>query len=159
VADPAIQAALEAVLAAVAATDPTIDTVQRFTRKNDTAPAATRAGKRLFDFRFNALSDESNAGRGVQTVGKADRIATIAIRIDYPVGRAQKALETVLALDAEQLLRMLHRSSTWVNTPVRRVVAGASMDRSRESVITEDGETPGVLVLVITAAIQYRDSE
>ncbi len=160
-ADPAIQAAIEAVIAAVEAVIPTIDPSTRFRRKNETAPASTRAGKRLFDFATGGLRDDSNEGRAgsVQNVGKADRTASVTLRIEYPLGRSEKALEMTLAVDAELLLRAIGRSAVWTGTPVRRVSARATVDRTETVILTEAGSTPGQLVLAVAADIQYRDTE
>lgn len=156
---PAISAAIEAVLAKVEAITPTIDQGQKFRRTDETAPFTTRGGKRLFDFDFGALDDLSNLGRGVQNPGLADRTASVALQIAYPLARAEKALETTLAVDAELVLRALGRSANWAGTVVRRVVARAAVDRSDAQIETEAGPMPGSLYLVVSADITYRDSE
>jgi hypothetical protein len=158
---PAITSAIDAVVARIEAITPTIDAEQTFRRLGEVAPASTRAGKRLFDFDFGALRDLSNEGQGVQNPGLADRLATVEFVIDYPIARAERALETTIAIDAELVLRALGRSANWTGTTVRRVVASTVVDRndSAEVPIEGGGTQPGVLHLVVTAAITYRDAE
>lgn len=156
---PAISSAIDAVVAKVEAIVPTIDPGRPFRRTGETAPATTGAGRRLFDVDFGALRDQSNEGAGVQNVGVADRAATIALAIVYPLGRAEKTLETVLAVDAELVLRALGRSANWAGTVVRRVQARAAVDRSEVEILTDAGAQPGYLYLVVTCEVFYRDSE
>lgn len=156
---PAISAAIAAVLAKVEAITPTIDPAQAFRRSSETAPPSTRAGKRRFDFDMGALRDLSNEGAGTQAPGIADRLATVAITIAYPLARAEKALETTLAVDAELVLRALGRSASWAGTVVRRAQARAAIDRTDAEVLGDAGPKPGHLYLIVTCDILYRDSE
>jgi hypothetical protein len=161
VADPAISSAIDAVVAKLEAITPTIDAAQEFRRRGEKAPPTTRAGKRSFDFGFVGMRDLSNEGApgGVQNPGKADRTASIAITIDYPLARAEKALETTMAVDSELVLRALGRSANWAGTVVQRVVAKTTVNRASSELLIEDQVQPGFLRLVVTAEIQYRDSE
>jgi hypothetical protein len=155
---PAVQAALETVLASIEAITPTIDADQLFTRKRvERTAATTRAPKRRFDVDFGSMRDLSNEGEGVQSPGLADRSATFTIRIDYAAARSERALETTMAVDAELVLRALGRSANWAGTPVRRVVAQTAVERSE--VVPVPGAGTATLALVVTAEITYRDAE
>jgi hypothetical protein len=153
---PAVQAALEALLAKVEAIVPTIDPSDRFRRRGERAPASTRAGKRLIDLEAQGHPrDLSNEGAGVQAPGLADRIAAVDLVVEYPLGRAEKQLETTVMVDSELLLRAVGRSANWAGTPVRRVQARSRVDRPDAAA----GEGPGVLKLVVSVEITYRDTE
>jgi hypothetical protein len=153
---PAVQSAIEAVLAKVEAIGPTIDSGQQFRRVDEKAPLTTRGGKRLFEFDFGAMRDLSNEGAGVQNAGLADRVASVVIAIGYPLARAEKTLETTLAVDSELVLRALGRSANWAGTVVRRVVARTAIDRT-DAEATE--VSPGIVYLLVSADIFYRDTE
>lgn len=156
-ADPAIQSVIEAVISAVEGISPTIDPGTRFRRKGETAPASTRAPKRLINVEFQGHpEDSSNEGRGTQAPGLADRIVRLDLRVEYPVARSERALELAMAVDSELVLRALARSSAWVGTPVRRVVATTTVEREIELV---QGQGTSVLTLVVAATVQYRDTE
>lgn len=155
---PAVQAALEAVVARIEAITPTIDATTAFARKTiERVPSSTRARKRLFDVDFEGVRDLSNEGSGVQAPALADRVATFTVRIDYAAARAERALELTMAVDAELVLRALGRSAGWAGTPVRRVVARASVER--DQVEPAPGMGTGVLKLAVTADVTYRDAE
>ncbi len=155
-ADPAITEAIAAVVARAEAIVPTIEPAARFRRFGETTPPTTRT-KRGFDVEFQGHTrDLSNEGQGVQTHGQADRLARLDLVVEYPLGRQERALETTLAVDSELLLRALGRSAVWTGTPVRRCVARSSVDREAEQ--GGDG-TPGVILLVVTVDVQYRDIE
>lgn len=155
---PAIQAALEAVLARVEAITPTIDPAVRFRRKGETAPASARAPRRLIDLQAEGHPrDLSNEGAGTQAPGLADRIASVRLVIEYPAARAERALETTMMVDSELVLRALGRSASWAGTPVQRVVATTSVER--DGVLPVAGQGTQVFRLVVAAEIQYRDVE
>jgi hypothetical protein len=155
---PAVQAAIEAVLAKVEAIVPTIDPSATFRRRGETAPGTTKAGKRWFDLQAAGHPrDLSNEGAGVQAPGLADRIASVTLLVDYPVGRSEKALEMTMMVDSELLLRALGRSANWAGTPVRRVVARTTIERDILEPTT--GQGLNLIRLTVTAEIQYRDTE
>lgn len=149
---PAIKAAIDAVLAKVEAITPTIEPGRPFRRKSETAPPTTRAAKRLFDFDFRGLDNVPGA---TQNPDLTDRQASIALRIDYPVGNSEKALETTLAVDSELVLRALGKSANWSGTPIRRVAARAEVER----VPPPDGQGAATFSIVVNADVFYRDSE
>lgn len=149
---PAIAEAIDAIVERVEAIDPTISPESPFWRRSEKTPATTKT-RRGFDVDFQGHPrDLSNEGLGVQTHGLADRIARLDLVVEYPIARAERALETTLAVDSELLLRALGRSAVWTSTPVRRCQARTTVDRSG----IEEG---GVLLLVVTVDVQYRDSE
>lgn len=153
---PAITDAIDAVVARVEAITPTIDVAAAFRRIRETAPPTTKT-RRLFDVEFKGHPrDLSNEGQGTQTTGLADRVARLELWISYPVARSERALETTLAVDSELLMRALGRSATWSATPVRRCTITTADDRS--AAVGEQGE-PGVIFLVATVNVQYRDVE
>jgi hypothetical protein len=155
---PAISAALDALVATVEAIAPTIDAATPFRRRAETSPGTTRGGKRWVNLEFDGHPrDLSNEGAGVQSPGLADRSASVRLLIDYPLARNERALETTMAVDSELLLRALGRSASWTGTPVRRVVARTTVDRS--AAVPFDRQGTGKLVLVVTADVQYRDVE
>lgn len=153
---PAITAAIAAVVARVEAIVPTVEAASRFRRFGEVTPPTTRT-RRGFNVEFQGHPrDLSNEGAGVQTQGQADRVARIDLLIEYPVGRKERELEGTLAIDSELLLRALGRSAVWTTTPVRRCTPRTSIDRTAEE--GDDG-TPGVILLVVTVDVQYRDLE
>ena len=153
---PAITDAIAAVVARVEAIAPTVEPAARFRRFGEAAPPSTRT-KRGFDVEFMGHTrDISNEGQGIQTHGQADRVARLDLVVEYPAGRQEKALETTLAVDSELLLRALGRSAVWTSTPVRRCTARTTVDR--QGAEGEDG-LPGVILLVVTVDVQYRDIE
>jgi hypothetical protein len=155
---PAISDALDALVAKVEAIVPTLDPATRFRRRAETSPGTTRGGKRWVNLEFDGHPrDLSNEGAGVQSPGIADRSASVRLLIDYPLVRNEKTLETAMAVDSELLLRALGRSASWAGTPIRRVVARTTVDRS--AAVPFDGQGTGKLVLAVTADVQYRDVE
>lgn len=157
-AEPAVQAAVEAVIAKVEAIVPTIDPASSFRRRSEKAPPSTRAGKRWFDLQASGIPrDLSNEGSGPQRPGVADRVARLELLIDYPVARAERTLEMTMLVDSELLLRAVGRSANWAGTPVHRVVASTSVQRDQVEPIT--GQGSGVLRLALTCEITYRDVE
>lgn len=153
---PAITEAIDAVVAAVEAIEPTIEPASRFRRFNEKAPFTTKM-RRLFDVDFMGHPrDLSNEGQGVQTVGLSDRVARFELWLGYPVANAERALETTMAVDSELVMRALGRSAVWTGTPVRRCTITTTVNRDEQ--LGDQGE-PGVLYLVATVNVQYRDTE
>lgn len=147
---PAITDAITAVVSRVEAITPTIEPAARFRRVSETVPSTTRT-RRGFDVEFQGHPrDLSNEGQGTQTQGLADRIARIDLVVEYPIARSEAALETTLAVDSELLLRALGRSAVWTSTPVRRCQVRTTVDRTAI-------EESGVLLLVVSVDVQYRD--
>jgi hypothetical protein len=155
---PAVKAALEAVIAKIEAIAPIVDAGTPFRRQDERAPSSTRQRRRLFDLQAGGHPrDLSNEGAGVQNPGLADRIAAVTFLIEYALGRNERELEMLLMQDSELVLRAIGRSANWAGTPVRRVVAKTSIDRS--SAEPMPGEGAGFLTLVVEAEITYRDTE
>lgn len=153
---PAITAAIDAVVSRVEAIAPTIDPSSPFRRYSEKAPFTTKI-RRLFDVGFlGHARDLSNEGQGVQTAGLSDRTARFLLEIGYPVGNAERALETTLAVDSELILRALGRSAVWTGTPVRRCTITTDVDRSEAR---GEPAAPGVIRLVATVNVTYRDTE
>jgi hypothetical protein len=154
---PAITAVLASLVAKVEAISPVVDPTQKFRRVSERAPATTQT-KRLFDVEFRGHPrDPSNEGRGVQTVGLSDRVAALDLVITYGIGNNEKALETTIAVDSELVLRALGRSANWAGTAIQRAQARSSVDRTLSS--PETGEGTGLLQLVVSVDVQYRDQE
>lgn len=155
-APPQVEEALDALIAKLEAIVPTVDPACRFRRREESAPPTTKAPKRLFDVDFEGhIRDLSNEGNGAQNPGVADRVARFTVEIDYPLARAEKALELTTAVDSELVLRALTRSANWNGTPVQIVRATSTMRTDQ----AEDGMGAGFRVLVVTADVQYRDIE
>ena len=154
---PAISGVIDAIIDRAEAVVPTIDPAQKFRRSDERAPFTTRGGKRIFDVNFEGHPrDLSNEGAGRQTVGQADRLARLTLDIEYPIGNAEKALETTIAVDSELLLRALARSANWAGTSITRATARSAVDRSESEAVDA---APGVLHLMVTIDVQYVDLE
>lgn len=149
-ASPAVQAAIEAVLAKLEAIVPTIDPGSTFRRQSENSPSSTKAGKRLFDVDFEGIGRE-------QPFGRDTRVATVQIKIDYPVGRAERALEAVLAQDSEDIVRSLMALGAWSKSPVIKVQASTSVDRAASE--PQSGQGRGVFRLIVAIEITYHDPQ
>jgi hypothetical protein len=155
---PAITSVLDAIVARLEAITPTEDPGRAFRRSGETAPATTKAA-RFFDIDFAGQpSDESAAGRGVQTPGFADVLAAFRITVEYPLGRQAKRLDTVLASDSEHIRRALSRSANWTGTSVRTMRSFRStVDQAVTQ--TDEGLEPGNKLLVVEVTFLYRETE
>lgn len=156
---PAVETVLDAFVSRVEAIVPTLRTNTRFRRSPENAEASeapTRSGLRQFDVDVLGGGDDSNEGRGVQNVGSADRTVSLLLSISYPApGRAERALEKVIASDAELVLRAVGRSANWVSSPsapVRRAVCRWTVNRSAL-------QSGAEIILEVTVDVQYRDTE
>lgn len=154
---PAITQVLDAIVAKVEAIVPSIDPDVTFRRSSETVPATTKA-RRWFDLAFSGQpSDESALGRGVQSPGLADVVSAWNIRVEYPLSRNRKDLDTRLAADSELIRRALSRSANWARTPIKAI-------RSFRSVVAwpaqETPETnPELVYLVVDVSFLYRENE
>jgi hypothetical protein len=144
----ALQPALVALVAKLEAITPQDEPTLLFRRKGKEKTAATtRAPRRLFDLEFDGLTG-SAPFRGC-------RVATVRVLIDYPVGRAERELEAVLALDSEDLVRALTAADAWDGDPVLRVAASTTVDRTKAAAAPAG---TGLLQLVLSAEITYPDA-
>jgi hypothetical protein len=154
---PAITAVIDAIIAKLEAAVPVSTPAVRFRRGAEGISATTRQ-RREFDLDFLGTADLSNDLRGVLNPGVSDVSASFLVSVAYPIGLREKALETVLAQDAESLRRAVSRSADWSGTPIQRMTAFRSyVDRSGREAVVE--EMPGVFVLKIEATFRFRDTE
>jgi hypothetical protein len=149
VAEPALQAAIDTLLAKLEAITPTTDPETPFKRAGiEGQKASTRQARRIYDPDFEGHASE-------RPLGRWSRVARISVRIEYPLGRNERELEAVLAQDSEDIVRALTEDGAWPNQKIVRVVPSTTVNR--EEVEPVPGEGAGTLALVVAAEITYPD--
>jgi hypothetical protein len=149
---PAIEQVIVALVERLEAVQPSLRTNVPFRRSSeilsDSETPATACTRR---FNVDVLSgqDDSQEGAGVQNAGVADRRVQVAVRVAYERGRKEKALEDLIASDAEWAMRALARSADWSGSPVQRATCRWNVDRSDTQ----------KLFLVLNLEVRYRDTE